>query len=236
MRTHGCRGWPWRGTGRTCCDQGVTRRPAMSEVVSTTEYVQREEHDPTEHAGNGPVVRSAQRDDPRAEHDRLVFPVQPGGVPIHPQVRCDDHHNRKKRDPENHPAVRVATRVPPTHTASARLSTPRSASPASDVDAPATEMDCRQRCPRGKPSAESARRTTTRRHHTPRGRSAQRLVLTDHPKQAPPTQRGRQSSIRCCSTTVTVSPTSFAMVLRSGAAIGSLCVPSPSAMNELRKE
>lgn len=44
----------------------------------------------------------------------------------------------------------------------------------------------------------------------------------------------RQPSMRCCSTTVTVSPASLAIVLRKGAAIGSLCVPSPSAMNELR--
>src|SRR6266567_8390951 len=46
---------------------------------------------------------------------------------------------------------------------------------------------------------------------------------------------GLESSIRSCKTTVTVSSASLPIALRTSALTGSLWVPSPMAMNELRK-
>lgn len=47
--------------------------------------------------------------------------------------------------------------------------------------------------------------------------------------------RAVQVSSRSSKRTVTVSPACFAITLRSSVLMGSLCVPSPIAMNELRK-
>lgn len=65
-------------------------------------------------------------------------------------------------------------------------------------------------------------------------RQLQRFVGRPFPVGRPPGHAlGRHAPSRSCRTTVTASPALFPICRRSAARIGSLCVPSPRAMNAL---